>query len=83
MGFRLCGGVASDIVAGGATQRTGSAFAPLPEPSCRTLLALAYRSALPMVTLTERSPSPIFCESATSSSKVVHVRSASSAWART
>jgi len=52
MRFRLCGGVASDIVAGGAAQRTGSAFAPLPGPSCRELLALVYRSALPMVTLT-------------------------------
>jgi len=83
MGFRLCGGVASDIVAGGAAQTTGSAFAPLPELSCRTLLALANRSALPMVTLTERSPSHIFCESATSSSKVAHVRSASSSLART
>jgi len=51
--------MACDIVAGGAAQMTGSAFAPLPEPSCRTLLALVYRSALPVVTLIERSPSHI------------------------
>jgi len=83
MGCRLCGGVASGIFAGSAAQRTGSTFYPFPEPTCRTLLAFAYRSALPMVTLTARRPSPIFCESATNSSKVVHVRSASSAWACT
>jgi len=45
MGGRLCEGVASGIFAGGAAQRTGSTFAPLPEPSCRTLLALVYLSA--------------------------------------
>jgi len=80
---RPCGGVASGIVAGGAAQRTGSTFAALPELSCRTLLALVYRSALPIVTLTAQRPSPSFCGSATSSSKVVHVRLASSAWACT
>jgi len=74
MGFRRCGGAASDIVAGGAARRTGSAFALLQEPSCRMLLASVYRSVLPMVTLTERNPSPIFCEIATSLSKVAHAR---------
>jgi len=60
-GGRPWGGVASGIVAGGAAQRTCSTFDPLAKPSCRTLLALVYRSALPTVTLTARRPSPIFC----------------------
>jgi len=60
MGGRLYDGVASGIVTGGAAQRTGSNFAPLLEPSCRTLLASVYRSALPMVTSTAGRPSRIF-----------------------